>query len=255
MCRGPLTLDSPEMIAQASRAGLGLAYVWEWMVADDIASGRLVEVLVEWTPLVSSDIALDYPGRRHHGRELARLRSVILAQETTFGIRAKAASMGCWTSRSEFDQGIAKFSRHPAEPVAEPSRNGRYLCIPAMPVDPRRASPTAGRTAMRPRASPVNCWREISIFSSTSATMTMRFSRCATTTYMPAACARLTYEPTFKTDAIDRRRCAVEHNSTARTSGSPTRSGCDNPYFDLTGESANVLTTRWADDLVLWRAD
>jgi DNA-binding transcriptional LysR family regulator len=32
-------------MAQASRAGIGLAYVGEWMVADDIASGRLVEVL------------------------------------------------------------------------------------------------------------------------------------------------------------------------------------------------------------------
>jgi DNA-binding transcriptional LysR family regulator len=42
---GSLTLDEPEMIAQASRAGLGLAYVGEWMVADDITSGRLVEVL------------------------------------------------------------------------------------------------------------------------------------------------------------------------------------------------------------------
>jgi DNA-binding transcriptional LysR family regulator len=42
---GSLTLDEPDMMAQASRAGIGLAYVGEWMVADDIASGRLVEVL------------------------------------------------------------------------------------------------------------------------------------------------------------------------------------------------------------------
>jgi hypothetical protein len=34
---GSLTLDEPEMIAQASRAGIGLAYIGEWMVADDIA--------------------------------------------------------------------------------------------------------------------------------------------------------------------------------------------------------------------------
>ena len=44
---GSLTLDEPEMIAQANRAGIGLAYLGEWMVADDIASGRLVEVLSE----------------------------------------------------------------------------------------------------------------------------------------------------------------------------------------------------------------
>src|SRR6202045_1845807 len=41
---GSLTLDDPEMRAQASRAGIGLAYVGEWMVTDDIASGRLVDM-------------------------------------------------------------------------------------------------------------------------------------------------------------------------------------------------------------------
>jgi hypothetical protein len=29
----------PDMMAQSSRAGMGLAYVGEWIVADDIASG------------------------------------------------------------------------------------------------------------------------------------------------------------------------------------------------------------------------
>jgi DNA-binding transcriptional LysR family regulator len=51
---GSLTLDEPDMMAQASSAGVGLAYVGEWMVADDIVSGRLVEILREWTP--------SYPG-------------------------------------------------------------------------------------------------------------------------------------------------------------------------------------------------
>jgi DNA-binding transcriptional LysR family regulator len=51
---GSLTLDEPDMMAQSSRASMGLAYVGEWIVADDIASGRLVEVLSDWTP--------SYPG-------------------------------------------------------------------------------------------------------------------------------------------------------------------------------------------------
>src|SRR4030088_1133858 len=70
---GSLTLDKPDMMAQASRAGLGLAYVGEWMVADDIASGRLVEVLSEWTPSYSGYCLL-LSGPPPHGRELARLR-------------------------------------------------------------------------------------------------------------------------------------------------------------------------------------
>jgi DNA-binding transcriptional LysR family regulator len=45
------------MMAQAS-AGLGLAYVGECMVADDIASGGLVEALSEWTPLLSRILPL-----------------------------------------------------------------------------------------------------------------------------------------------------------------------------------------------------
>jgi DNA-binding transcriptional LysR family regulator len=66
---GSLTLDDPDMMVQASRAGLGLAYVGEWMVADDIASGRLVEVLSEWTPSYPG-YCLYYPGRRHMAASL-----------------------------------------------------------------------------------------------------------------------------------------------------------------------------------------
>jgi DNA-binding transcriptional LysR family regulator len=85
---GSLTLDEPDMMAQASRAGIGLAYVGEWMVADDIASGRLVEVLSEWTPSYPG-YCLYYPGHRHMA---ASLRAFVdLAQEIVFRNRAKAS--------------------------------------------------------------------------------------------------------------------------------------------------------------------
>jgi len=75
---GSLTLDDPDMMAQASRAGIGLAYLGERLVADDIASGRLVEVLSEWTPSYPG-YCLYYPGHRHMG---ASLRAFVdLAQE------------------------------------------------------------------------------------------------------------------------------------------------------------------------------
>src|SRR5882672_4642145 len=61
-----------DLMAQASRAGLGLAYVGEWMVADDITSGRLVEVLSEWTPSYPG-YCLYYPGRRHMAASLRAL--------------------------------------------------------------------------------------------------------------------------------------------------------------------------------------
>jgi len=85
---GSLTLDEPEMIAQASRAGIGLAYVDESIVADDIASGRLVEVLNEWTPSYRG-YCLYYPGRRHMA---ASLRAFVdLAHEIVVRNRAKAS--------------------------------------------------------------------------------------------------------------------------------------------------------------------
>src|ERR1700675_4076712 len=85
---GSLTLDEPDMIAQASRAGIGLAYVGEWMVADDIASGRLVEVLNEWTPSYPG-YRLYYPGCRHMA---ASLRAFVdLAHEIVARNRAKAS--------------------------------------------------------------------------------------------------------------------------------------------------------------------
>jgi DNA-binding transcriptional LysR family regulator len=51
-------------MAQASSAGVGLADVGEWMVADDIVSGRLFEVLSAWTPSYPG-YRLYYLGRRH----------------------------------------------------------------------------------------------------------------------------------------------------------------------------------------------
>ena len=83
-----LRADEPEMMAQASGFGIGLAYVGEWMVADDIASGRLVEVLSEWTPSYPG-YCLYYPGRRHMA---ANLRAFIdVAHEIVFRNRAKAS--------------------------------------------------------------------------------------------------------------------------------------------------------------------
>jgi len=54
-------------------------------VADDITSGRLVEVLSEWTPSYPG-YCLYYPGRRHMA---ASLRAFVdLAKEMVFRNRA-----------------------------------------------------------------------------------------------------------------------------------------------------------------------
>ncbi|MCX8570764.1 LysR family transcriptional regulator [Aminobacter sp. MET-1] len=61
---GRLVLDESSLIHQATLAGAGLAFLWEWLVRDDIAAGRLVRALDDWTPPYDG-VCLYYPGRRH----------------------------------------------------------------------------------------------------------------------------------------------------------------------------------------------
>jgi DNA-binding transcriptional LysR family regulator len=61
---GPLTLDEPTLILEAARQGAGLAHLSEWSVETDVADGKLIRVLEEWTP-IRPGLCLYYPGRRH----------------------------------------------------------------------------------------------------------------------------------------------------------------------------------------------
>lgn len=61
---GPLTLDEPGLMREAALSGIGLAYLAEWYVRDDLAEGRLVRVLQDWTPCYHG-LALYYPPGRH----------------------------------------------------------------------------------------------------------------------------------------------------------------------------------------------
>lgn len=60
---GPLVFNDVPMILQAAREGFGLACILEDHVADDIAAGRLVRVLEDWTPPFAG-YHLYYPSRR-----------------------------------------------------------------------------------------------------------------------------------------------------------------------------------------------
>ena len=47
---GKLVLDDSDLMLRASREGAGLAYLSELQVEDDLAAGKLEQVLAEWTP-------------------------------------------------------------------------------------------------------------------------------------------------------------------------------------------------------------
>lgn len=62
--QGALTLDEPSLVRIAAQAGMGLGYVMEADVREDIVAGRLVRVLEDWTPPLAP-LALYYPGRKN----------------------------------------------------------------------------------------------------------------------------------------------------------------------------------------------
>lgn len=66
---GRLVVGTPGLAASAALAGAGIAYLVERWVEDDLATGRLVRVLTEWTPPFSG-LCLYYPRQRLHSAGL-----------------------------------------------------------------------------------------------------------------------------------------------------------------------------------------
>ncbi|PSJ58911.1 LysR family transcriptional regulator [Pseudaminobacter soli (ex Li et al. 2025)] len=70
---GPLTLDESGLILEAALCGVGLAYLSDYAVREDVVAGRLVQVLDDWTPPYDG-LCLYFSGRRHVP---AKLRALI----------------------------------------------------------------------------------------------------------------------------------------------------------------------------------
>ncbi|MGN6550353.1 MAG: LysR family transcriptional regulator [Pararhizobium sp.] len=67
---GQLTFNTSLAMVDAAASGFGIAYVPENLVVDGIASGRLVQVLEDWTPEFSG-YHLYYPTRRQNSPAFA----------------------------------------------------------------------------------------------------------------------------------------------------------------------------------------
>ena len=61
--QGPLMLDEPSLMREASLASAGLVYLWDAHVREDIAKGRLVALLRNWMPSAPG-FSLYHPDRR-----------------------------------------------------------------------------------------------------------------------------------------------------------------------------------------------
>lgn len=73
---GKLVLDDSDLMLRAARDGAGLAYLSEWQIEDDLAAGKLEQVLADWTPPYPG-LCLYYPGRRNLPAKLRRLIDLI----------------------------------------------------------------------------------------------------------------------------------------------------------------------------------
>ncbi|RUX24292.1 LysR family transcriptional regulator [Mesorhizobium sp. M7A.F.Ca.US.011.01.1.1] len=62
--KGPITLDEAALTRTALLEGVGIGFIWEADVREDLAAGRLERVLQDWTPPLSR-LCLYYPGRRN----------------------------------------------------------------------------------------------------------------------------------------------------------------------------------------------
>ncbi|SFR89532.1 LysR substrate-binding domain-containing protein [Sphingomonas jatrophae] len=79
---GPIILDEPSLVRIAALEGLAIGYSMASDVHDDLAAGRLVRLLEDWTPPLAP-LCLYYPGRRNAS---AAARALIdLARARTSG--------------------------------------------------------------------------------------------------------------------------------------------------------------------------
>ena len=62
--QGPMTLDNTNLMVEAALAGIGIAWVPEYHVADHLAAGWLVHLLADWSPSFPG-LSLYYPANRH----------------------------------------------------------------------------------------------------------------------------------------------------------------------------------------------
>ena len=84
---GRLILDDMLLVRQAARAGVGLAYVSEWHIREELANGELIPVLEDWCPPFPG-LRLYYPGHRHVP---AGLRALIELIRERAGVRPVGA--------------------------------------------------------------------------------------------------------------------------------------------------------------------
>jgi len=75
-----IAIDTTPGVLEAVRAGGGLAILPDFSVADELASGRLIQILKEWS-LPSGGIHTVYPAARFRPRKVTAFVEMLIASE------------------------------------------------------------------------------------------------------------------------------------------------------------------------------
>lgn len=96
---GPLTLDEASLARIAVLEHVGIGYFMQSDVAEDLAAGRLVRVLKDWTPPLPQ-LCLYYPSRRNSSAALRALVALARLQSRMSEAPAAAGALGDLTPRA-----------------------------------------------------------------------------------------------------------------------------------------------------------
>ncbi|MBZ4690193.1 MAG: hypothetical protein JG765_1444 [Cereibacter sp.] len=87
--RGRLTLDEAAIACTAVLDGAGIGFFIEQNVAEDIAAGRLIRLLEDWTP-PRPGFSLYYPGRRNPSAGFAAFLAMVREKAAQLSLGAEA---------------------------------------------------------------------------------------------------------------------------------------------------------------------
>lgn len=85
--------NSVELVRQATLGGLGVGFLPPMLVHDDVAAGRLVRLLPDWTT-VSLPMYAVYPSRRHLAQKVRAFVDLLAARVTTESVHGVPLTTG-----------------------------------------------------------------------------------------------------------------------------------------------------------------
>ena len=138
---GRLTLDEAAIARAAVLDGAGIGFFLEQDVAEDIALGRLVRLLDDWTP-PRAGFSLYYPSRRNASAGFSAFLSLIRDAARQAG---RPAGTACRDQRGQTGPQGRILPRRAARPGSQPAQRKMAPVTGAIPVRPQTGGGASAR--------------------------------------------------------------------------------------------------------------